>query len=347
MRTKILVTGLLLTLTACGAANRQTLGEVLPTLKNEVFNEVKHTASCNSLAPLAVINHYYNDDVTAVTAFVNELLATKVQRYKKLPENKNVACPTINTYVFTNERTTFTFDVTNMFVVKDNIYYELEELPSITPTRTTHSFSRSTMIVATRDLVGKEVTDFSLSLSDLEFRELTEFSENIVNFTLETHGGIISVYDEVTFGLDVGEHTARFYEVISDTNFATLFQIATRDLALLYSQSTNILGTHEYYINSYSEYLENDAFLNLDAVFFETHLLYIYIFKNNVRGHELYELKQYIVHENTLFITMPERRDRLNLDAEGEYLLAFAVKKTFYALFDEIEIAGITRVSED
>lgn len=222
-RIEILVVGLLLTLTSCGTLNRQTLGEVLPVLVTEEFAEVKHTVSCNSLAPLALINHYYNDDVAAVTNFVKELQNTKVRHYKKLPDEKNVACPTINTYAFTNEAIEFTFDVTNMFVLKDDVYYELETLPSIATTNGSYSFSGSTTITEILDSEGKEITEFSLSLPSLEFKELTEFSGNNVNFTIETVGGIISVYDAVTFGLNVGEQIERFYEVISGDTFATLF----------------------------------------------------------------------------------------------------------------------------
>jgi len=222
-RTQILVAGLLLILTSCRAANHQTLSEVFPMLKTEEFAEVKHTISCNSLAPLALINHYYNDDVAAVTNFVNELGKTKVRRYAKLPESKNVACPTINTYAFKNEALEFTFDVTNMFVVKDDVYYELEELPNIVTTYSSYSFSGSTTITEVFNSEGKEITDFSLSLPSLEFKELTELSGNNVNFTIETVGGIISVYDAVTFGLNVGEQIERFYEVISGDTFANLF----------------------------------------------------------------------------------------------------------------------------
>ena len=222
-RTPILVASLLMTLTSCTNANRKTLSEVLPMLKTEEFNAVKHTVGCNSLAPLALINHYYNDNVATVTNFANELGKTKVRRYAKLPDDKNVACPTINTYVFTNEAIEFTFDVTNMFVVKDDVYYELEALPSIATTDSFYSFSGSTTITEILDSEGKEITEFSLSLPSLEFKELTEFSGNNVNFTIATVGGIISVYDAVTFGLNVGEQIERFYEVISGDTFANLF----------------------------------------------------------------------------------------------------------------------------
>ncbi len=271
-RTQILVAGLLLILTSCRAANHQTLSEVFPMLKTEGFAEVKHTVSCNSLAPLALINHYYNDDVAAVTNFVNELQKTKVQRYKKLPESKNVACPTINTYVFTGDAVEFTFNVTNMFVVKEDVYYELESLPSISTTESSYSFSGSTTITEILDSEGKELTDFSLSLPSLEFKELTEFSGSNVNFTIETVGGIISVYDAVTFGLNVGEQIERFYEVISGNTFSSLFDANnnfTDDTMLLANIPQQLTFRNQKYKMITSDFFEwQDIQLDLLIAYF-------------------------------------------------------------------------------
>lgn len=222
-RIEILVVGLLLTLTSCGIVNKQVLATVLPLLTAHDYNGAKHTVSCNSLAPLALISHYYNDDTIAVAKFVDELEKTYVQDYAKLPESQNVACPTINTYVLTNEEVEFTFDVTNMFVFKNERYYEIETLPTFPTLYVTKSFSQSTIVVEIRDDNHHLVTNTPLDLRGLEFKESTLINQSSVKFTIETGGGIISVYDRVTFGLNVGEQTERFYEVISEETFASLF----------------------------------------------------------------------------------------------------------------------------
>lgn len=222
-KTNILVSSLLFILTSCAGQFKQNLGSLLPELLENEFSLVKHTIGCNSLAPLAIIDHYYNDDLAAITKFVSELEKTNLKKYKKLPDDKNVACPQINTYSFSNHETKFSFEIVNMFLVKDDLYYELEELPAIAATRTSHSFSGSTTILEVLDDNGGEVTELSIPLPLIEFEKITGFSERDVQFTIETHGGIISIYDAVTFGLDVGEQTEQFYKVINDNTFANLF----------------------------------------------------------------------------------------------------------------------------
>lgn len=220
---KILVSSLFVLLSSCANFPDQKLGTILPELVENEFSLLKHTISCNSLAPLAIIDHHYNDDLAAIDKFIGELEKTSTKRYNEIPDNKNVLCPQINTYSFFNDELNFTFDVINMFVVKNDVYYELEQLSSFVATRTTHGFSKSTMILKILDASGEQLVDSSLTLPSLEFEEIAEFNGNDVKFTIETGGGIISIYDAVTFGLNVSEKVEQFYKVISDDTFSNLF----------------------------------------------------------------------------------------------------------------------------
>lgn len=222
-KTKILVSSFLFILSSCTNSPKQNLGAILPELLENEFSLVKHTTNCNSLAPLAIVDHHYNNNSKAISTFISELEKTSVKKYEKLPDNKIVLCPQINTYSFSKGESKFTFDVVNMFVTKNDVYYELDKLPTIATTSTSHSFSGSTTILEVLDEVGGEVNDFSLNLPLLEFEEITGFNESNIKFTIETHGGIISIYDAITFGLNVGEQVEKFYKVISDSTFSSLF----------------------------------------------------------------------------------------------------------------------------
>lgn len=130
-------------------------------------------------------------------------------------------------------------------------------------------------------------------------------------------------------------------------NFSASEESALTELALIHASSSPRLFVNDYFVESYDDDTFDLAFLALEQSFFETHLLYLHSFLNNVGGANLYKLANYEIQDRELFIALTVNWDTLFLDAEMECLLVFSVSRDYYQMFDRAFITGINEVHLD
>lgn len=110
-------------------------------------------------------------------------------------------------------------------------------------------------------------------------------------------------------------------------------------IELLYSESVENFDTFEpvSVITSFSDYTDTNYPVEVDAEFFNDHMLYTYTFLNANIGSNLFSYKSYTLNDDILTLQIKDSKNEAS-PAFGTYVMIFSIDLDIYNDSSKIEI---------